>query len=326
MTTTPTGSRAVKALAAAAVVGFALAGCGQSGSSTGSSSSSGDSSAGGDTIASTMIMGGPPELKQRADGLPGFEKNYGVVFGKYTTTDTGGPVTVNALKQGKIDVADIFTTDPAIKENNFVVLEDPKHNYAAQNVFPVINKEKATDGVKKTLDAVSAKLTTEALIDMNEKMSVDKTAAETVAKDWLKSNSLDAAGTDAKGASLKVGSANFPENVALAEIYAQALQAQGATVTKTLNIGSREKYYPALEQGSIDLMPEYNGTLLQHIDKNATASSPEDVQAALEKALPANLTALSMSKAQDSDALVVTKATADKYNLKSIADLAKPAK
>lgn len=323
--TTTYKSSAVKALAAAAVLSFGLAGCGQSGSSTGNTASS-DSSAGADTIASQLIMGGPPELKQRADGLPGFEKNYGVVFGKYITTDTGGPVTINALKQGKIDVADIFTTDPAIEENDFVVLEDPKNNYAAQNVFPVINKEKATDGVKKTLDAVSAKLTTEALIDMNKQMSVDKTAAETVAKGWLKTNSLDTAGTAAKGVSLKVGSANFPENVALAEIYAQALQAQGATVSKTLNIGSREKYYPALEQGSIDLMPEYNGTLLQHIDKNATASSPEDVQAALEKALPAQLVALTMSQAQDSDALVVTKETAEKYNLKSIGDLAKPIK
>ena len=113
------------------------------------------------TIASQMIFGGPPEFKTRADGIPGLKENYGVEFGKYTVTDTGGPVTVNALKQGQVDAADLFTTDPAIEANDFVILEDPKANFAAQNIVPIINKEKATDGVKETLNEVSAKLTTE---------------------------------------------------------------------------------------------------------------------------------------------------------------------
>lgn len=315
-------SKLLAIAATVTVVSLGLAGCGADSSKTDASTGS---SAGGDTIASQMIMGGPAELKTRADGLPGLEKNYGVVFGKYTVTDTGGPVTVNALKNGQIDAADIFTTDPAIKANDFVVLEDPKNNYAAQNVFPIIRKDKATDGVKTTLAAVSAKLTTEGLIDMNTKMSNDKVPAATVAKEWLTTNGLDASGTAAQGVSIKVGSANFPENEALAEIYAQALEAQGATVEKQLNIGSREKYYPALEAGSIDLMPEYSGTLLTHIDKNATAVTPEEVFTKLGEALPDTLVALEQSQAQDSDAIVVTKATAEKFNLKSIEDLAKPA-
>ena len=90
-----------------------------------------------------MIFGGPPEFKTRADGIPGLKKNYGVEFGKYTVTDVGGPVTVNALKRGQVDAADLFTTDPAIAANDFVILEDPKSNFAAQNVVPIINKAKA---------------------------------------------------------------------------------------------------------------------------------------------------------------------------------------
>ena len=70
-----------------------------------------------------MIFGGPPEFKTRADGIPGLKKNYGVEFGKYTVTDVGGPVTVNALKRGQVDAADLFTTDPAIEANDFV---DPR--------------------------------------------------------------------------------------------------------------------------------------------------------------------------------------------------------
>lgn len=141
----------------------------------------------------------------------------------------------------------------------------------------------------------------------------------------MSDNGLATTGSSASGVKLTVGSANFPENVILAEIYAEALKAQGASITTKLNIGSREKYYPALKSGELDLFPEYTGTLLQHIDSSATATSPDDVYAALGKALPSNLIELDKSDAQDSDAIVVTKDTATKYGLTTIADLAKPA-
>jgi glycine betaine/choline ABC-type transport system substrate-binding protein len=300
--------------AAATVLTMGLSGCG--------SDSSSESSKGGGTIASQMIFGGPPEFKTRADGIPGLKENYGVEFGKYTVTDVGGPVTVNALKRGQVDAADLFTTDPAIDANDFVVLEDPKSNFAAQNIVPIIAKDKVTDGVKTVLNGIQAKLTTDGLIEMNSKVSNEKQDPAAVAKAWLADNGLDASGTSAKGVSLTVGSANFPENVILAEIYAGALEAQGATIEKKLNIGSREKYYPALKAGSLDLFPEYTGTILTYIDKTSDATTPDDVYAALAKALPSNLIALDKAEAQNSDAVVVTKETADKFKLKTIADLA----
>jgi osmoprotectant transport system substrate-binding protein len=119
-----------------------------------------------------------------------------------------------------------------------------------------------------------------------------------------------------------VGSANFTESQILAEIYAQALQAKGVQVDKKLNIGSRETYIPALQDGSIDLLPEYTGTLLQYIDKTATATAPDEVYSALQKAVPSTLTVLDKAAAEDKDAVVVTQETAAKYNAKSIADLA----
>jgi osmoprotectant transport system substrate-binding protein len=133
---------------------------------------------------------------------------------------------------------------------------------------------------------------------------------------------LDSGGaTKAPTDTIVVGSANFPENVLLADIYAGALTAKGAKVSTKLNIGSRETYIPALKDGSIDLIPEYSGVLLQYFDKSATAVSSDDVYAALQKAVPAPLTVLDQSKAEDKDSVVVTKETATKYNLTSIADL-----
>ena len=163
-----------------------------------------------------MVFGGPPEFKTRTDGIPGLEKTYGVKFGKYTVTDVGGPVTVNALKRGQIDAADLFTTDPAIEANDFVILEDPKSNFSAQNIVPIIAKDKVTDGAKTVLNGIQAKLTTENLGGLVSEVANDKKDPADVAKGFLTDNSLDATGDAAKGVSLTVGSANFPENVILA--------------------------------------------------------------------------------------------------------------
>jgi osmoprotectant transport system substrate-binding protein len=118
-----------------------------------------------------------------------------------------------------------------------------------------------------------------------------------------------------------VGSADFPESQLLATIYAKALAAKGVPVETKLNIGSREVYIPALLDGSIDLLPEYAGATLNYLDKKATAHSPSDVAAALKAALPKGISMLTPSAAQDSDGIAVTRKTAEKYKLKTIADL-----
>jgi osmoprotectant transport system substrate-binding protein len=120
---------------------------------------------------------------------------------------------------------------------------------------------------------------------------------------------------------VSVGSANFPESQLLAEIYAQALEAKGVKVDRQFDLGSREKYFDGLKDGSIDLIPEYSGVLLQFINPKATETAPDEVYTALQKALPTNLTVLDKAAAEDKDAVVVTKETADKWSLKSIDDL-----
>ena len=124
-----------------------------------------------------------------------------------------------------------------------------------------------------------------------------------------------------------VGSANFPEDELLAEIYIQALQAKGVKVTPKLNIGAREVYYPQIEKGTISIMPEYNGALLSvSVDPKSNAKTTAQVDAALTAKLPPTLQVLNPAPAQDSDSVTVTAATAAKYHLKSIADLAPYAK
>jgi osmoprotectant transport system substrate-binding protein len=137
-------------------------------------------------VAGTMVLGGPPEWATRSTGVPGLEKVYGLKFKEFKALDTAGPLSVNALKNGQVDAVNLFTTQSAITENDFVVLEDPKSLFAAQNVVPLINKEKATDEVKKALDAVSAKLDTDTLRDLVAKVEVEKADAADVAAEFLK--------------------------------------------------------------------------------------------------------------------------------------------
>ena len=126
-----------------------------------------------------------------------------------------------------------------------------------------------------------------------------------------------------------VGSANFTESEILANIYAQVFKGNGYDVSTKLKIGSREIYLPTVQSGEVSFIPDYAGTLLAFVDKNATPSTdPDTTHAALVAALKAStdfnkIVAFDSSPAQDKNGFVVTKATADKYSLVKISDLAK---
>lgn len=136
-----------------------------------------------------IVVGGNPELKERPYGPKGLTKVYGVDEDNISFTainDSGGSLTVGSLLDGKVNVADIFSTTPAIQEENLVTLDDPKHLILPQNVVPLINSDVATDDVTEIIDKVQSKLTTEDLIDMNARnQGKEKASPEAIAKDWL---------------------------------------------------------------------------------------------------------------------------------------------
>lgn len=144
--------------------------------------------------------------------------------------------------------------------------------------------------------------------------------------DPLQADTDKDSGSGGSGSALVVGSANFPESALLAEIYAGALNGAGVEASTRPNIGSRETYLPGLLDGSIDVFPEYTGVLRDYFaadsDTEVTATEPEEVFEELKSVLPEDLTVLQFSEAEDKDAVVVTKETADKYSLTSIGDLA----
>ncbi|MEO9248533.1 ABC transporter substrate-binding protein [Citricoccus nitrophenolicus] len=123
------------------------------------------------------------------------------------------------------------------------------------------------------------------------------------------------------GEAIVIGSQQYYSNEIIAELYAQALEAEGYTVEREYQIGQREVYLPELESGAIDLLPEYGGNLLQYYDAEATATTAEEIQEALGEVLPEGLRALPHAEATDQDSYNVTREFAEEHSLSSLADL-----
>jgi osmoprotectant transport system substrate-binding protein len=140
--------------------------------------------------ASGMVLGGPPEFKTRTDGIAGLKATYGVTFKSFDPLDESGPLTLAALTSGRVQAADVFTTTPQITTDHLVSLGDPKFNFAAQNVIPLVYKPALTPVISATLNAVDAKLTTAALLQLDNEVMISKQNYATAAQAWLQSNGL----------------------------------------------------------------------------------------------------------------------------------------
>ena len=136
-------------------------------------------------------FGAPPENKTRFQGLVGMKKVYGLNNIKFVPLTIG--LQYKALDQGKIDVAAVFTTDGQLQGGKYTVLTDPEGIYGYQNVAPVVSKKVLAQqgpAFAETLNAVSAKLTVEAMRKMNAAVDLDKQDPKKVADQFLKANGL----------------------------------------------------------------------------------------------------------------------------------------
>jgi osmoprotectant transport system substrate-binding protein len=135
--------------------------------------------------AKNLVMGGPPEFRTRKDGILGLKSVYGLTFKSFQPLDEAGPVTIAALQSGRVQAADLFTTTPQIITDHFLTLQDPKNLFAAQNVTPLVYKKGVSSTVVSTLNAVSAKLTTDALLQMDKALTIDHASYTQVASGFL---------------------------------------------------------------------------------------------------------------------------------------------
>ncbi len=140
--------------------------------------------------ASKMTLGGPPECPTFAGCEPGLKKVYGLNFGSFKSLDEAGPLSVAALKNGEVQVVELFSSDGNVVSNNFVALTDNKHLEGADYIVPVIRKSVDSSGVRAALAGMDNALTTDAISKLNLDVTADKQQPAAVAETWLKSNNL----------------------------------------------------------------------------------------------------------------------------------------
>jgi osmoprotectant transport system substrate-binding protein len=144
-------------------------------------------------VAPGLVFGGPPECPQRPYCLEGLRQTYGLRFRAFAALDAGGPLTRQALVAGDIDVALLFTTDPAIQARHLVVLADNRSLQPAENVVPVLRRataERDGAGLLAALNAVSARLSTPVLTDLDAQVQLNGRTPAAAAYAWLKGRGL----------------------------------------------------------------------------------------------------------------------------------------
>jgi osmoprotectant transport system substrate-binding protein len=143
--------------------------------------------------APDLVFGGPPECRERADCLLGLERAYGLRFKAFTATDTGGPLTMQALVAGQIGVGLLFTTDPDIQARHLVILADSRALQPAENVTPLVRRDTVRrygPQLLAALDAVSDRLTTSTLRSLDARVELTGLKPRKVADSWLRTQAL----------------------------------------------------------------------------------------------------------------------------------------
>lgn len=131
-----------------------------------------------------LVLGGNSELESRPYGPKGLKSVYGVDVGFTPIEDSGGPLTLKALRDGDVQIVNIYSADPALAKGDLVRLEDPEGLLLASHVVPVVSK-KVDDDAAAIINKVSAAMSAEDLVALNARSVDEQSPAETIAKDWL---------------------------------------------------------------------------------------------------------------------------------------------
>jgi osmoprotectant transport system substrate-binding protein len=305
----------------AALLALALVGAACGGSGGGANKSAGK------TVASTLVFGAPPDCPTNPVCQIGLKKVYGIVFKEVKKLDFGGALTVSALKSGAVQVGELFST--GVYDPNFVVLEDDKHLEAADNLVPLVRKDVDSPEIDNMLNSVMAKLNTQNVLAMNKQYDIDKKDASTIATNFIQQNGLlGPKSATGAGKAITIGvSSGFNEQFILTEMYKILLENAGYTVKTEENLESRKAVSdPALFSGKIDIKTEYLASEAIQNDPSAKVSGDPNNNLQILKGLlgPKGVNVLNFSPAADQNVFVVTKATASKYGLSKVSDLAKP--
>lgn len=214
--------------------------------------------------------------------------------------------------------------------DQLVVLVDDRGLQTAENIVPAVHGQAATPDLLAALNAVSAVLDTPTLVELNKAVDIDRKTPPVAAEEFAAAVDFTSAITPGDGGEIVVGAANFSESQTLGHLYRIALEAAGFDV-RVQAIGNRELYLPELQDGAIDVVPEYAGTLTEFLNAQVNGAAPPPLAS---NALEPTMTALrelgeevglvfgTPAEAANQNAFAVTSEFAETHGIRTLSDLA----
>jgi len=275
-------------------------------------------------VSGKLRFGSIPGAETRADALPLLKRVYGIKFRSVQTYENG--IKYASLSDGKVDAVFGFETDGQIAADKLVVLTDDKAAWPPYHAAPMVSSrfaKNAGPAFAATVDQVSSLLDADTMRALNAEVDQSGKEPAAVAKAFLAKHHLLDKG---KRPTVRVASKAFTEQFVLGELYAQALEARGYPVERKLGLGETAIADAALRKGTIDMYPEYTGTSYTAVLKKSVkpGTSPQAIFDRVEQGYgKRDLEVLEPTPFSNGNAIVVTKATATKYHLETLTDLAK---
>ncbi len=244
--------------------------------------------------------------------------------GQSGSSGTGGSTTSGPAATGEACAP--------VPGEQLVVLEDDQQLQNADNIVPAVTAATAAanPALLPALDAVSAAMTTDQLIELNAAVDVERRSAEDVAAAWVQDSGVTD-GLQQGSGPVVVGAGNFTESTILANVYAGVLDAAGFDAS-VREAGNRDLYLPALISGSdLQVFPEYLATVTEALNAQVNGANPTpiasgDAQATRDALQPladqVGLTFGAPSQAADQNAFAVTQEFADQVGVTTLSELA----
>lgn len=276
-----------------------------------------------------LTAGFEPEFMGRKDGFPGLQKNYGLEINTVVIHDA---MMYEGIHEGKLDVIGGYSTDGRVLAYNLVILEDDKQNFPPYQAAPVIRMDFLNENpeIEEVLNLLSGKISDSVMIELNYKVDHLKQSPEKVAKDFLMATGLyRPPSTERKGV-IRIGSKVFTEQYILVSIYSMLISGHTSLNVETkTGLGGTKICFDALTNNQIDFYPEYTGTgllvILHPTEKElqsalaSTENSFDFVNREFQSQF--KLKWLNPLGFSNSYALMMRKAEAEEYNIRTISQL-----
>lgn len=234
---------------------------------------------------------------------------------------------VEALDEGRAEVAVVFSANPFAGRRDLITLRDDRGMIGPENLVPIVRARtlraygRAAGAIRDRVARVSRML---GVTDLRvlEQFALDGRAPEPIAGEWVEAHGLGVRATPRRGPPIVFGYQAFSQNEISARIYAQALAGAGFKTAARPVGGLRRAQFAAYDHRRINASIGYATSTLRYLRRASTTTSPVTVQRRLSDALARRgLTPLTYAKAYNENTFMMRRSVAERLGVRTLSDL-----